>query len=166
MFFDPSDCAKWDPVPDEELVHRIRNGHTALYEVLMRRYNQRIYRVVLTILRNDAEAEDVMQQAYVSAYEHLDQFLGASKFSTWLTKIAVYEAMSRMRRQARWGGQKPVSNGNGDASLDIMDTITTNERDPERQAYDRELRFVLEHAIDALPDSYRAVFVLRVVEGL
>src|SRR5580765_6005951 len=78
---------------DEEVVGRVLAGETALYEILMRRYNQRLYRVARSILRNDVDAEDVMQEAYVRAYQHLDQFAGESKFSTWLTKIAVYEAL-------------------------------------------------------------------------
>lgn len=159
---EPCDRAMWEKCPDEELVDRIRGGDTALYGILMRRYNQRIYRIVLAIVRNDSEAEDAMQEAYVRAYEHLDQFAGEAKFSTWLTKIAIHEAMGRMRRLARNGGRRPVSN----TSEDAMDAVTTDDRDPETQAYDRELRLVLERAINALPDHYRSVFVLRVVEGL
>jgi RNA polymerase sigma-70 factor (ECF subfamily) len=162
MSIEPLDRAQWDHFSDEELVRRVREGDTALYEILMRRYNQRIYRIARTILRNDADAEDVMQEAYVRAYQHLGDFAGEAKFSTWLTKIAIYEALSRLRRQARTGAPKSIS----DVDLHIMNTATTDERDPERQAYDRELRSVLEHAIEALPESYRSVFVLRVVEGL
>jgi len=158
----PLDRAKWDQCSDEELVDRVRAGDTPLYEILMRRYNQRIYRVALAIVRNDSEAEDVMQEAYVRAYQHLGEFAGEARFSTWLTKIAVYEAISRVRRQARMDERKSPLDGSGD----IMDRVTTNQRDPEAQAYDRELRLVLERAIDALPENYRSVFVLRVVEGL
>ncbi|HEY1216026.1 MAG TPA: RNA polymerase sigma factor, partial [Bryobacteraceae bacterium] len=157
-----SDLAKWDHIADEELVHLIRGGDAALYEILMRRYNQRIYRIVLAILRNDAEAEDVMQEAYVRAYQHLGELAGEAKFSTWLTKIAIYEAMSRARMQAKRSGPKLEP----DARWDLMDRVTSDERNPESQAYDRELRSVLERAIDTLPDAYRSVFVLRVVEGL
>lgn len=156
------DRAKWEDCADEELVDRIRSGDTALYEILMRRYNQRIYRIALSIVRNPSEAEDVMQEAYVRGFQHLGEFAGEAKFSTWLTKIAVYEALGRVRRLTRAGGPQ----SSFDERLDIMDTIKANEPDPERQAYDRELRLVLERAIDALPDSYRSVFVLRVVEGL
>jgi RNA polymerase sigma-70 factor (ECF subfamily) len=159
---EPLDRAKWDPVTDEDLIHRIRRGETALYEIVMRRYNQRIYRVARTILRNDAEAEDVMQEAYVRAYEHLSEFAGKAKFATWLTKIAVYEALARLRRREMAGAPKSIS----DVNSHIMNRVMTEERDPERQAYDHELRSVLEHAIDALPENYRSVFLLRVVEGL
>jgi RNA polymerase sigma-70 factor (ECF subfamily) len=158
----PLNLANWENVSDEELVRRIRAGDAALYEILMRRYNQRIYRVALTILRNDAEAEDVMQEAYVRAYEHLVQFAGDAKFSTWLTKIAVYEAIARVRSRAKGREIKSAP----DADQDIMNTLRSDARDPEMQTYDHELRLVLERAIDNLPDLYRSVFVLRVIEGL
>jgi RNA polymerase sigma-70 factor, ECF subfamily len=149
-----ADLTSWTETADEEVVKRVLGGETALYEILMRRYNQRLYRVARSILRNDAEAEDVMQDAYVRAYQHLNQFAGEAKFSTWLTKIAVYEALARSRRAARY------SDG------EVMAKITADTPDPERQAYDREVRTVLEGAIDALPEPYRLVFVLRSVEGL
>ena len=85
--------AKNLPISDEEVVQRIRAGETSLFEVVMRRYNQRLYRVARAILRDDAEAEDVTQQAYVNAYRHLNQFASRAMFSTWLTKIAVHEAL-------------------------------------------------------------------------
>src|SRR2546426_12113216 len=86
---------------DQEVVGRIRAGDTALYEIIMRRYNQRLYRVARAILRDDAEAEDVMQDAYVRAYQHLDQFAGRAPFSAWLTRIAVHEALARLRLRNR-----------------------------------------------------------------
>jgi len=86
---------------DEEVVQRVRAGETALYESLVRRYNQRLYRVARAIMRNDGEAEDVMQDAYVKAYVHLGQFEGRSAFGAWLTKIAVNEALARLRKQQR-----------------------------------------------------------------
>jgi RNA polymerase sigma-70 factor, ECF subfamily len=104
----------------------------------------------------------VMQEAYVRAYQHLGEFAGEAKFATWLTKIAIYEAMARVRLRAKTSEPKSVSG----ASLDIMNIVSANERNPERQAYDHELRLVLERAIDTLPDTYRSVFVLRIVEGL
>ena len=151
----------WESYSDEELVELIRAGDFVLYEILMRRHNQRIYRVALSIVRNDAEAEDVMQDAYVRAFEHLGDFAGLAKFSTWLTKIAVYEALARVRSQAKYAEPKHLS----DKRLD-MNTLRSEARDPERQTYDHELRSVLERAIDSLPDDYRSVFVLRLVEGL
>src|SRR5947208_9104068 len=132
----PLDVKQWEHVSDEELVRLVLSGDTALYEILMRRYNQRIYRIVMTIVRNDAEAEDVMEEAYVRAYQHLGDFAGRAKFSTWLTKIAIYEAMDRVRYQAKHGGSGPTAE---DGSVDFMNTVKSGDRDPETQAYDREL---------------------------
>jgi RNA polymerase sigma-70 factor, ECF subfamily len=154
--------AAWADALDEEVIQRVRAGETALYEVLMRRYNRRLYRVARSILRNDAEAEDVMQEAYVRAYEHLNQFAGDAKFSTWLTKIAVYEALRLLRRNRRTEDLDSVLDGH----LHVMARVTSGARDPERQAYDHELRLVLERSIDALPEIYRIVFMLRTVEGI
>ncbi|MBV8828773.1 MAG: hypothetical protein JO108_06045, partial [Acidobacteriaceae bacterium] len=99
----PFHLAAWGRFTDEEIVALVRSGDTALYEILIRQYNQRIYCVVRTILRTDAEAEDVMQETYVRAYQHLREFAWQNKFSTWLTKIAIYEALARMRRLVRNG---------------------------------------------------------------
>jgi RNA polymerase sigma-70 factor (ECF subfamily) len=86
---------------DEEVVRRVLAGECGLFELLMRRYNQRVYRVARSIVKDEAEAEDVMQEAYVRAYAHLAQYQGLAPFSTWLTKIAVYEAMARIRKRDR-----------------------------------------------------------------
>jgi RNA polymerase sigma-70 factor (ECF subfamily) len=147
-------------LPDEEIVRRVRGGEHGLFETLMRRYNQRLYRVARSIVRNEAEAEDVMQQAYVNAFEHLDQFAERSRFSTWLTRITTYEALARLRRRQR-RQEGTMSQGN-----DVLDTIAAPGPDPERQALNGELRHALEQALDAIPESYRCVFVLRDVEGL
>jgi RNA polymerase sigma-70 factor (ECF subfamily) len=150
------------PISDDEVVRRVRAGETGLFEVVMRRYNQRLYRVARAILREDAEAEDVTQQAFVNAYRHLDQFAGRAKFSTWLTRIAVHEALARARRRGRFDGQETVDDGDGDT----MDALKSPGPDPERQAFVGELRGLLESAIEALPQHYRAVFVMRAVEGM
>src|SRR5437868_15457508 len=99
---------------DEEVVHRVLAGETALFEILMRRYNQRLYRVARAILREDAEAEDVMQDAYVRAYQHLGQFDGRAKFSTWLTRIAVHEALARANRRRRYEALDASTNSQGE----------------------------------------------------
>ena len=85
--------------PDEDVIARVLAGEKELYEIIMRRYNQRLYRIARAILRQDDEAEDVVQDTYVRAYQHLDQFLGRARFSTWLTKIAVHEALARAKKK-------------------------------------------------------------------
>jgi RNA polymerase sigma-70 factor (ECF subfamily) len=147
---------------DEELVRRIREGDTALFEIMMRRYNTRLYRVARGILRDDAEAEDVMQQAYVNAFIHLDQFADRAKFSTWLTKIAVYEALARTRRAKR---ETSVAD-DLDAEGTFMDRLPSPDRTPEAAAYGQELGGLLESAVAALPEAFRSVFMLRDVEGM
>jgi RNA polymerase sigma-70 factor (ECF subfamily) len=145
---------------DDEIVARIRAGETALFEELMRRYNQRVYRVARAIVKDEAEAEDIMQQAYVNAFTHLHQFEKRATFSTWLTRIAIYEALGRRRRSR--AAASLSENEDGEA-IPLMDTARP---DPERQAYASELKTLLEDSVDALPEHYRAVFMLREVEGL
>lgn len=153
---------EWKALSDEEVVRRVRAGDSALFEVVMRRYNQRLYRVARTILRDDAEAEDVMQHAYVQGYLHLGQFAGRASFSTWLTKIAVYEALARARRRGRELPTDPLP----ELREDTMTGPKTWGASPEEQALRGEARALIEAAIDGLPASYRAVVVLRDVEGM
>ncbi len=156
------ELAKPGGMPDEEVVERVRAGEVALFEILMRRYNQRLYRVARAILRNDAEAEDVMQDAYVRAYRHLDQFEHRAQFSTWLTRIAVHEALARLRRSRRFEVLDTVADGEGEAGGGFV----SSARDPKRQMFDTEMKTLLETAVAALPQEYRTVFVLREVEGM
>src|ERR1700676_4699770 len=107
-------AASQEPLSDEEVVVRVLAGQTAMFEIVMRRHNQLLYRVAWAILRNDGEAEDVMQDAYVRAYEHLAQFAGRAKFSTWLTRIAVHEALARQHRGNRYQELEPMSERGGD----------------------------------------------------
>lgn len=147
-----------DQISDEEVARRVIHGDTALFEILVRRHNQRIYRTVRAVLRADDEVEDVMQQAYLNAYQHLNQFAGDAQFSTWLTKIALNAALLRRRKRDRSFGD-----ANGEATMDLPDT---NLPDPEQQATAAELRDVIEREIAALPDSFRIVVVMRDVEGM
>ena len=144
---------------DDEVVRRVRDGETALFEVLMRRYNQRLYRIARAVVKDEHEAEDVMQQAYVSAFTHLGQFERRAQFSTWLSRIAIHEALGR-RRRAR--PTESIDTDDGEP----MEILSSSAPDPEHQAYAGELRHLLETSVDALPETYRMVFMLRDVEGL
>jgi RNA polymerase sigma-70 factor (ECF subfamily) len=159
--FDPDPTAAGSTLPDSEIVKRVRAGDVPLFEILMRRHNQRVYRAARAVVKDEAEVEDVMQQAYINAFTHLHQFEDRSEFSTWLTRIALNEAFARRQKMQRLESFS-VSGGDG-ASIE---EVTSTQPDPERQAYAEELRRVLEHAIDQLPESYRTVFMLRDVEGL
>jgi RNA polymerase sigma-70 factor (ECF subfamily) len=149
-----------DEQTDEGIVQAVLDGDTAVFELLMRRYNERLYRAARAITRDEREAEDVMQQAYVNAFAHLRQFKGHAQFATWLTRIAVNEALARVRLRGRY---EPFDDD--PAQEDTVAPLWSSS-DPERQAFAGELRDLLEWAIDALPAGAREVFVLRDVEGL
>jgi RNA polymerase sigma-70 factor (ECF subfamily) len=144
---------------DEDVVDRVREGEVDLFETLMRRYNQRLYRIARSVVRDDPGAEDVVQEAWVRAYTHLDQFERRARFSTWLARIAIHEAWARARRGRRFVSIEPER-------ANPMTDPVSRESDPEKTAADRESASVLEAAIAALPDLYRGVLVLRDVEEL
>jgi len=144
------------PLEDAELVRRIRAGETALFELVMRRYNQRLFRVLRALLRDEAEAEDVLQDAYVRAYAHLGQLEQPERLASWLTHIAVHEARARLRRRGRIAEVKEGP----------LHAVPSPSRDPEQEALGKQLQRVLVSAIDDLPVGYRTVFVLRDVEGM
>jgi RNA polymerase sigma-70 factor (ECF subfamily) len=147
---------------DAAIVERVRGGDTGLYEILVRRHNQRLYRTIRAILRNDRDVEDVMQQAYVDAYMHLGQFRGQAQFATWLTRIAVNRAIRSGHSERR---QLELVTQEGEVDL-ASERTPAQGLDPEHETYGHELKTVLESLIDELPDAFRLVFVLREVEGL
>ena len=146
--------------PDESLIRRVCAGDTACFEVLMRRHNERIYRTVRAVLGDDADVEDVMQQAYVSAYQHLDRFEGRARFSTWLTRIAINEAYARLRKRHR---TEPASWEDDHGPAEEPESAGPT---PEQIAERREIQMLLERAVDTLSLPNRTVFVLRSIEGL
>ena len=145
-----------DPPSDGELVARILAGERELFELLVRRHNQRVYRIVRAILSDDGEAEDTVQYAHVAAFRQLEQFRAESSYATWLTRIAVNEAYGRLRRRKR---QVVVSleEAGGEATMSPLAS-------PEDEAYNHELGRLLERNIDELPDALRVVFMMREVE--
>lgn len=155
-------CEPLQSLTDEQAVERVLAGETGLYELLMRRYNQRLYRISRSVLRNDLEAEDVVQDAWVRAYEHLDQFSGRARFATWVTKIALYEALARARSKNRFH----TRGGSGEDERPDMEQFESPLASPESAAMRTELRELLEAAVERLPEHYRSVFVLREIEQL
>jgi RNA polymerase sigma-70 factor, ECF subfamily len=151
---------------DHQVVDRVRAGDTALYEIIMRRYNQRLYRVTYAILRDDAEAEDVIQDAYVRAYQHLDQFAGYAPFSIWLTRIAVHEALRRLQIRKRSQQFDDIEHDEESPMNGAETTIPETSLDPEQRASNAELGQLLEQAVLELPEQYRTVIMLRDVEEL
>ncbi len=160
---DPATSAAWVDVSDRSLVERVRGGEASLFEVLMRRYNQRLYRVSRAILGDASEAEDVMQDAYIQAFTHLDDLRGADRFAGWLTRIAVHEARARVRRRQRHRRLASVAD-----NLVVLapGRQARAQDDPERVARAHELREALTSAVDSLSTSQREVWILREVEGL
>jgi len=143
---------------DQEIVERVLAGERELFEIIMRRYNSRLYRIALSVIRNEAEAEDVVQDAYVRAYTHLNQFEGRAMFSTWLTRIAYHEALARAQRGKRYSSYDP---------LDPDEPIEPRSKsNPEKSAVDNEMRALLEEAILSLPDHYRSVLMMRDVQEM
>jgi RNA polymerase sigma-70 factor (ECF subfamily) len=153
--------SEWTSLSDDDVVRRVLAGDTPLFEVLMRRYNQRLFRVARAVLKDPDEAEDVMQHAYVRAFEHLGQFEGRARFATWLTKIALYEALGRARKR-----DQPRRAEAAGTEKSPVEAIESAEPDPEQQALQAEARSLLEASISALPPAYRMVFVMREIEGL
>jgi RNA polymerase sigma-70 factor (ECF subfamily) len=164
---------------DTDIVARVVGGDIELFEVLMRRHNQRVFRAARAIVRDDAEAEDVMQEAYARAFTQLAQFEGRAKWSTWVTRIAVNEALGRVRRTGRFVAadvdsledprmaRRMDGRGDGDgAGARGVSVSAPFPAGPEDQAAARELGGFLERALDSLPDIYRSVFVLREVEEM
>lgn len=147
----------WGCLSDEQIVGKVVAGQTALFEVLMRRHNERLYRAARAIVKDEGEAEDVMRQAYVNAYSRLRQFDGRSQFSTWLTRMAVHDALAR----ARDSGMHPEHASSFTVTAPIASTP-----DHERLVFSRELGALMESVIDGLPDGAREVFVLRQAEGM
>jgi len=146
---------------DAEVIELVRGGDTAMYETLMRRYNQRLFRAIRSVVTDDGEAEDVLQEAWVRAYEHLNQFAGRASFAAWVTRIAFNEALSRERKNRRW---TPIEDGEGELMPEANRKRAPET--PEAQAMRGELGRMLRTAVDDLPQGYRSVFVLREVEQL
>jgi RNA polymerase sigma-70 factor (ECF subfamily) len=149
---------------DAELVRRVLVRDEAAVRAIMQANNRRLYRLARGILRNDSEAEDVVQETYVRAFTHLGQFRGDSSLSTWLSRIAVNEALGRRRRQRP--GVELSSLPQGVLEAQIIQFPLAASEDPEKSMAQREIQHVVEHAIDELPEPFRLVFITRVIEGM
>ncbi|MBK7857402.1 MAG: sigma-70 family RNA polymerase sigma factor [Archangiaceae bacterium] len=139
-------------VSDEELVEHVKAGRATLFEPLMERHADRLRRVVRSVLKDDAQVDDVLQETFMRAFSHLEDFQGTAKFSSWLTRIAVNEAVWRRRRMVEHVDVQTVELG-------------TREAGPEDVTATKEMSALLERAVEQLPDVYKDVFMLRVVDG-
>ena len=152
--------------PEAELVSRAQARDEAAVREIVRRYNQRLFRAARSIMRNDADAEDVVQAGYVQAFTHLNGFRGEAQLSTWLTRIVLNEALGRMRKLRPTTGLEQVELEQASSAQIIQFPLLQTHTDPETAMSRQEIRELLEQAVDALPEAFRAVFVLRDVEGL
>ncbi len=156
-----------EAIGDAELVHLARQGNGRAFRTIMQRHNRRLYRVARSVLRDDAEAEDVVQEAYLRAFAALTEFRGDAALSTWLTRIALNEALGRLRRRRPIVALESVDAVHQRSGAQIyLFPLMNTDSDPERMAAQREVRRLLERAIDDLPEPFRVVFVMRDVEEM
>ena len=152
-------------VPDElDLVRRAQSRDAGAFRTIMRMHNQKLYRLARSIMRNDSEAEDVVQETYVTAFTHLASFRGEATLATWLSRIAINEALGRLRRKRR--AAAAIASEPASEARIIPFPLAVSGDDPERTMAQRQILNLVERATDALPDAYRTVFVARVIEGL
>jgi RNA polymerase sigma-70 factor, ECF subfamily len=148
-------------ITDAELLDRVRAGETACYGALANRHHRRLYRIAYRILRNDADAEDALQEAYLHSFRRLDQFEGRSTAITWLTRIALNEAFTCVRRRSPCRSFDTAVAGDRNP----IEFLAAPVRDPEQQAIGRQMESRIWTALAALPEEYQAVFRLREIEG-
>lgn len=154
-------------VDDAGLVRRIAARDQQAFETLMRRHNGRLFRVARAILKDDAEAEDALQDAYLDAYLHIGRFRGEARVSTWLTRIVINQALMRLRKHKREHIVVPFGDGRVDQSYDAeADVPDEQSESPPAAAQRAEIRRALERSIDQLPTAFRTVFVMREVEDM
>jgi len=155
------------PPPEEDdvsIAQRVAGGDHVAFERLMRRYNRRLYRLARTVLKDSAEADDALQDAYLSAYQALRHFRGDAALSTWLSRLVLNECSGRMRRNNRRRNIIPMVSSTN--SLEV-DTVAAKDSELPDQATGRaQMRVLLEHTLDELPEPFRLVFVMRSVEEL
>ena len=153
-----------EPESDRALVARVAAGDVAAFESLMRRYNRRLFRLARATLRDDAEAEDALQEAYLLAYRRICQFRGESALATWLSRLVLNECLGRLRRFRRRDNVVPIIAAPDEQDYENM--APSPAEGPDRAAVRSEMRSLIERKLDELPDAFRTVFVLRSVEEL
>jgi RNA polymerase sigma-70 factor (ECF subfamily) len=153
--------------PDAELARHVAGGSERAFRLLMRRYNQTLFRTARSILRDDAEAEDALQEAYMAAYRSIGAFRGEAKLSTWLTTIVVNESLGRLRKSRRAAQIIPID-GDAEAAQAVAEVRMSQEspNPTETEAMSSQARRLIEAKIDDLPDAFRVVFVMRAVDEM
>jgi len=149
---------------DDALVHGVVAGDRASFERLMRRFNRRLYRLARAVLRDDAEAEDALQEGFLAAYRKMHQFQGHASLSTWLSRLVLNECLARLRRASRRDNIVPIVGMPSDVEIDTL--VPSTDEGPDMAVARAQMRLLLEEKLDALPAAFRTVFVLRCVEEL
>ncbi len=157
----PIDYAALD---DHALVALVRSGQREAFHYIMQRCNQRLFRIARSMVGEDAEAEDVLQESYLRAYHKLDSFRGDSTLLTWLTSIVLNEARGRLRKRHSMVGLEQIDAAPDDTHQIIQFPSRFGNEDPAVSAARAQIRHLLEHAIDGLPETLRTVYVMRELE--
>jgi RNA polymerase sigma-70 factor, ECF subfamily len=156
-----------DPPAESELIDRIAHGDHAAFEAVMRRYNGKLFRVARAILKDDTEAEDALQDAYLEAFRHIAEFRGGAQFATWLTRIVINQSLMRLRKQKRERVVVPFrERGSLDDTPVDADVPDRSAEPPPAAILRAEIRRLVERRIDELPVAFRTVFVMRDVEDM
>lgn len=146
---------------DHEIIERVLQGERDLYALIVRRYNQRLYRVGMSVINDDMEVEDIMQATYIKAYENLGKFQFKSAFATWITRILINESLLRLKKR-----KQSMVISNDDMSKGMNQQFIRDEATPYSNTLNQELKHALEKAIHSLPDKYRTVFIMREIENM
>jgi len=155
---------KSEKIADNEIVERVLKGEKIFFEILLRRYNQTLYRVIRSFLKHDEDVEDAMQDTYLKAYKKLPQFRGSAAFSTWLIRIGINEAILLIRSHTK--EQKLYTSEDASSTDKIVQLPDARQMNPEKQAILCETRHMIEQVIDQLPEKYRVIYMLREIEGM
>jgi len=159
--------ASLERLPDAELASRVGSGDAKALELVMRRHNRQLYRTARSILRDDADAEDCLQEAYLQAFRSIASFRAESKLSTWLTRVVINQALEKMRKRRKEDGDLPLDNVlDLDGNLLAGNSLVKAPEQPDAAALRNEVRRVLESRIDGLPAAFRTVFMLRALEEM
>ena len=148
--------------PDSLIIRRVLDGDKELFEILLRRYNQTLYRAIRSYVRLEDDVEDLMQDTYIKAYQKLEHFKEDASFSTWLVRIGINEALQHIRKKERI----PGANRPGEPSAKIIELSDSEQMNPEKRAIKHEMGLMVEKAIDRLHEKYKIVFMLHEVEGM
>ncbi len=159
--YDFISVADFEELSDQEIIEKILSGTTSLFEVLMRRYNERLFRIQRSYISDEEAVKDTLQQTYLKAFKSLDSFRGESQFSTWITRIAINEALKYLNKQNRY-----TQIHNIDEEIPNNDYTVDNKNTPEKDMIQSDFQDLLENAVDQLSPKYRAVYMLREVEQI